>query len=392
MSRLPLLVTIMLMSSLTGCLNGPEDADLAPAGTALLAPLEVAPTGVVREWDLLVRGQTDLEVGGRHPFTLTFADEHGTPMLPGPEIRVKQGDTVRVRLHDGHHTIHWHGVRLPWGMDGVPGMTQAVGDGVFTYEFVAKDAGTFWYHCHVAAPIHVDWGMFGALIVEPADETEDPPFDREYTLFLHEMDTRSYALADFFIGAAAEGTVTPQTVTNAPSNPVDAAQHAARNAATFVDEVQGATVLVGAESPVPSRGYRPEYDLFMINGEVYPDTQPLGITSDETIRIRLINAGQLVHSMHLHGHRFLVTHKDGALLPAAYLADTIGLFPGERYDIYVTGDNPGHWDFHDHGGSWGIGAYANTDGLFPGGMQTVLVYEDWTPPAKLPSPTLHHHH
>jgi hypothetical protein len=59
--------------------------------------------------------------------------------------------------------------------------------------------------------------------------------------------------------------------------------------------------------------------------------------------------------------------------------------PGERYDIYIQGDNPGIWDFHDHGGSWGAGAYADSDHAFPGGMGTMLVYEDFAF-SKLPGP------
>lgn len=381
MSRSAILVVTLLAASLAGCVDRAAD-DVAPAAT-LLSPRDVVPTGVVRAWDLYLDAGTSLEVGGRHPFTFAFtSEEGGAGTIPGPELRVKQGDTVRVSV-DGHHTIHWHGVRLPWAMDGVPGMTQVMGDGRVTYAFVAKDAGTFWYHCHVAAPAHVDWGMFGALIVEPTDPVEDPPFEREYTLFLHEMDTRSYATFDLARGAAGENEVEPATFANRPASALDTPEHARENAAVFENALlRTGSEEAGVESP-PRRGYQPKYDLFMINGKVFPDTEPLGITMGETVRIRLVNAGQLTHAMHLHGHRFLVTHKDGALLAAPYLADTIGLFPGERYDIYILGDNPGHWDFHDHGGGWGVGGYAATNGLFPGGMQTTLVYEDWEMQAPL---------
>lgn len=381
-SRAFALAFLVLAVTAAGCATQP------PTKSAASAARDVAPTGNVRAWDLWLAGGSDLDVGGRHPFTLRFTtEEGGLGSVPGPEIRVKQGDTVRVTLHGGHHTMHWHGVRLPWGMDGVPGVTQAIGDGAFTYEFVAKDAGTFWYHCHVAAPMHIDWGMFGAFIVEPSDASVDPPFDHEATLFLHEMDTRSYALADFVGGAVFEGSTTPQTLTNAPPNAVDLTTHIHENAATTSDIAKGfAADSAGVDGGSP-RGYHPRYDLFMINGKTFPDTAPVHINVSETVRIRIINAGQLVHTMHLHGHRFLVAHKDGALLPAPYLADTIGLFPGERYDIYVTGDNPGMWDFHDHGGSWGVGGYATDDGVFPGGMATMLVYDDWTMPEHLAAPS-----
>ena len=93
--------------------------------------------------------------------------------LPGPEIRVQQGDLVEVTLQntdiaDGV-TLHWHGYPVPNGEDGVAGVTQdAVAPGEsFTYRFVARDTGTYWYHTHQAASEAVSRGLFGALVVEP---------------------------------------------------------------------------------------------------------------------------------------------------------------------------------------------------------------------------------
>ncbi len=109
-------------------------------------------------------------------------------MVPGPEIRVKQGDRVRVTLTNHlpvSTTIHWHGIRLPNAEDGVAGVTQdAVKPGdTYTYEFVVKDAGTFLYHSHQDTFVQMLKGMFGALIVEPADA---PAVDHDYAIVLHE--------------------------------------------------------------------------------------------------------------------------------------------------------------------------------------------------------------
>ena len=101
--------------------------------------------------------------------------------VPGPELRVRQGDTVRVIAGNAlaePTTVHWHGVRLPIGMDGVPGLTQepiAPGES-FTYEFKAVDAGTFWYHPHFNSAEQVGRGLSGALIVE---EPEPIRVDRD---------------------------------------------------------------------------------------------------------------------------------------------------------------------------------------------------------------------
>jgi len=92
--------------------------------------------------------------------------------LPSPTIRVEVGDHVRIHLHNTHylpHTIHFHGTIHPNAMDGVPDFTQApVRPGeTFTYEFVARQPGTFWYHCHVQTDVHVLMGLAGMFIVEP---------------------------------------------------------------------------------------------------------------------------------------------------------------------------------------------------------------------------------
>jgi len=101
--------------------------------------------------------------------------------VPGPTLRVRVGDTLRVRFTNRlpqPTTIHWHGVRVPNAMDGVPGVTQRpVEPGeTFVYEFAPKDAGTFWFHPHVRSSEQVERGLYGVLIVE---DREPPPFSRD---------------------------------------------------------------------------------------------------------------------------------------------------------------------------------------------------------------------
>src|SRR6478735_9142993 len=111
--------------------------------------------------------------------------------MPGPEIRAREGDTIRVTLENDlpiPTTIHWHGVNVRPEMDGVAGLSQApVEPGQsFTYEFVAKPPGTRWYHSHTDPAIQVPMGLYGPLIIDPASTSER--FDREYTLMLAEWD------------------------------------------------------------------------------------------------------------------------------------------------------------------------------------------------------------
>lgn len=121
--------------------------------------------------------------------------------LPGPEIRVRQGDRLRVVVENGldeETTVHWHGVRTPNAMDGVPHLTQApIAPGEsFTYEFDAVDAGTFWYHPHQNSTVQVGRGLYGPLIIE---EAEPVRVDRELTWVLDDWRlTKAAAISDDF--------------------------------------------------------------------------------------------------------------------------------------------------------------------------------------------------
>ncbi|HEY5878858.1 MAG TPA: multicopper oxidase family protein [Nakamurella sp.] len=121
----------------------------------------------VSRFTLTAREQSVMLPSGRVIDGWTFGS------LPGPEIRVHQGDLVEVTLTNADIadgvTLHWHGYRVPNGEDGVAGITQdAVAQGEsFIYRFVAADPGTYWYHAHQVSSEAVRRGLFGALIVEP---------------------------------------------------------------------------------------------------------------------------------------------------------------------------------------------------------------------------------
>ncbi len=111
--------------------------------------------------------------------------------IPGPEIRITEGDKVRIILHNEMEQstcIHFHGVMLPNAMDGVPFITQPVvkkGES-FTYEFAASNSGTHMYHSHHNAAEQVTKGLLGAFIIEPKDKSADPEFDSDYTVVLND--------------------------------------------------------------------------------------------------------------------------------------------------------------------------------------------------------------
>jgi FtsP/CotA-like multicopper oxidase with cupredoxin domain len=131
--------------------------------------------------------QVDWEIApGKTIAAMTY---NGT--VPGPEIRVKEGDRVRIVVTNemGQSTcIHWHGVIVPNDMDGVPFLTQPLikSGETFTYEFTAKNPGSHMYHSHHNALEQVTKGMLGPFIIEPADLSQDPEFDSDYTLILND--------------------------------------------------------------------------------------------------------------------------------------------------------------------------------------------------------------
>ncbi|HUK64392.1 MAG TPA: multicopper oxidase domain-containing protein, partial [Dongiaceae bacterium] len=132
-------------------------------------PREARPNGTVRTFELSA-AETELPLIDGNKLRVWAYDGR----VPGPTLRVRLGDTVRVRFRNAlpqPTTIHWHGVRVPNGMDGVPHLTQPPVEpgGSFVYEFTPKDAGTFWYHPHVRSSEQVERGLYGVIVVEDAE-------------------------------------------------------------------------------------------------------------------------------------------------------------------------------------------------------------------------------
>ena len=156
--------------------------DARPTSASLLRefegsyPLVATPNGVVRSFDITAEEAVLPLVDGTRMRVWAY---NGS--VPGPTLRIRLGETLRVRFTNKlpqPTTIHWHGVRVPNGMDGVPNATQppiAPGE-TFVYEFTPKDAGTFWFHPHMRASEQVERGLYGALVVEDA---QPAPYTRD---------------------------------------------------------------------------------------------------------------------------------------------------------------------------------------------------------------------
>lgn len=165
------LIGVLALGALAACRRSPEVAEFAGS-----YPKEASPDGTVHELRLVAAPSQVALFDGR-PFDVWAYNSQ----VPGPTFRVRLGDTLRVTFTNNlpqPTTVHWHGVRVPNAMDGVPGVTQApVAAGeTFVYEFTPKDAGTFWFHPHLRSSEQVERGLFGVLIVEDATP---PPYSRD---------------------------------------------------------------------------------------------------------------------------------------------------------------------------------------------------------------------
>lgn len=216
-----------------------------------------------------------VSLGRRTVRTWTYNDE-----VPGPQIRVMAGERVRAKLVNdlpAATTVHWHGIRLDFPMDGAPGFSQeATQPGkTFDYDFTVPDPGTYFYHSHVGT--QPDRGLYGTLVV--LDPREPLEYDEEFTVVLD----------DWLDGI--DGT------------PDDAL--ARLNASTDHDDTLRSEALGGVAAEMT-------HPLYLVNGRA-PDTPMTFRTAPgRLVRFRVINAASdTAFRVALGGHRMTVTHTDG---------------------------------------------------------------------------------
>ena len=218
---------------------------------------------------------------------------------PGPTIEVVEGDRVRIfvtnRLPE-NTSIHWHGQRLPNGMDGVTGLTQPpIAPGkTFVYEFEARRAGTFMYHPHADEMVQMAMGMMGFWVTHPKNPAQHA-VDRDFVFLLG-----SYAIDP--------GSYTPK-----------------------VNEML-------------------DFNLWTFNSRVFPGIDSMNVRQGERVRIRAGNLTMTNHPIHLHGHEFEVTGTDGGWTrPASRWPEvTTDIAVGQMRAIEFVADAPGDWAFHCH--------------------------------------------
>ncbi len=220
---------------------------------------------------------------------------------PGPTIEVVEGDRVRIfvtnRLPE-HTTIHWHGQRLPNGMDGVGGLTQPQipAGKTFVYEFEARRPGTFMYHPHADEMVQMAMGMMGFWVTHP--KTRHPHIsqvDRDFCFLLNAFDVEP-------------GSRTPKINTMT------------------------------------------DFNIWCWNSRIFPAIDSLNVRLNDRVRIRIGNLTMTDHPIHLHGHEFTVTGTDGGPTPPAsrWPEVTTDVAVGQMRQIELIADEEGDWAIHCH--------------------------------------------
>lgn len=219
---------------------------------------------------------------------------------PGPTIEVVEGDRVRIYVTNylpEPTSVHWHGILLPNGMDGVSGLNQKpIKPGeTFKYEFTLRQHGTHMYHPHFDEMVQMSMGLMGLFIIHPRVRP-DPPIDRDFAILLSEWSID-----------AGTGRPNPMEMT--------------------------------------------DFNILTFNSRAFPGTEPLIVKQGERVRIRLGNlSAQNHHPIHLHGYQFRITATDGGPIPeSAQWPETTVLVPvGSTRNIEFVADAPGDWALHCH--------------------------------------------
>ena len=219
----------------------------------------------------------------------------------GPTIEAVDGDRIRIYVTNklkAPTSVHWHGVYLPSGMDGVGGLNQrAIQPGeTFKYEWTVRQSGTYMYHSHHDEMTQMAMGMIGMMVFHPRKPDPDYKVDRDFAIML------------------SEWRIDPGTTTPNPNEMTD-------------------------------------FNVLTMNAKCYPGIEPLVAKLGDRVRIRFGNLSAMDHHpIHLHGHYFNITATDGGRIPkSGQWPETTVLVPvGTTRDVEFVASEPGDWAMHCH--------------------------------------------
>jgi FtsP/CotA-like multicopper oxidase with cupredoxin domain len=218
----------------------------------------------------------------------------------GPTIEAVEGDRVRIYVTNrlpSATSVHWHGLLVPNGMDGVGGITQrSIRPGeTFRYEFTLRQHGTHMYHSHHDEMTQMALGTMGLFVIHPRRPKEKRP-DRDFAFMLSEW-----------------------------------------------------RIDVGTSRPNPNE--MTDFNVFTFNAKAFPGTDPMVVRLGDRVRIRVANVAAMNHHpIHLHGYQFRVTETDGGQIPvsAQQLETSVLVAIGQSRTFDFVADEPGDWIMHCH--------------------------------------------
>jgi len=257
-------------------------------------------------------------------------------LLPGPILKVKDGQLVRITVHNqlnNNTSFHIHGMVLPESVDGLPNSQSGLikPGQAYVYQFVAKGVGTYWYHPQIMHAEQRAKGLYGTFIVEPAGMSAKT-VDRDIVLILSDI----IAAKVQSVGTAGANT-SSKFIATTPS--------------------------------VAASSGKPVSTFYLVNGRTAPAIPAIEVKPNTRIHLRIINAGQHSVPLHITGHKFEVVSLNGNLMGEQTARDTITVGISDRLDLEFTANNPGVWSI----GSELIEQSTST-GQFPGGIACILRY------------------
>ena len=327
-------VGLLTAASLAGlrAATGSSESAVSPSSAAVRrAEDERRPAGQrLVTTDLRVQ-QATVSLGGLVLPTWVYGDS-----VPGPLIRAKAGDLLRVNVTNALDTdtsIHWHGIALRNDMDGVPGITQSPieAGSRFTYEFTAPDPGTYFYHPH--SGVQLDRGLYGVLIVDDPQEAGD--YDQEWIVVLDDWidgtgRTPDDLLDELQSATSSSGDMGGMDMGGNSNEMGDTGgmDMGGMDMGGSMGETMQSDLLGGAGDI--------DYPHYLINGRTGGAPAVLTAGAGQRVRIRIVNAASdTAFRVALGGHRLTVTHSDGFPVEEQ-TADALLIGMGERYDVAVT--------------------------------------------------------
>ena len=297
---------------------------LLPAWARSPQGLQDAGAGGTRDFDLVV-GRTAIQVGGQRSQAVTVNDS-----VPAPLLRFREGETVTLRVHnelDESTSIHWHGILLPFEMDGVPGVTfPGIQPGAtFVYRYPVTQSGTYWYHSHTG--LQEQLGHYGPIIVDPA-ETDPVAYDREHVVVLSDWMFEN-----------------PYSVLARLKKQADYSNYQRRTVGEFFRDVSqdglGATVkdrlMWGRMRMMPTdiADVTGHFYTYLMNGQGSERRWTGLFTPGERVRLRFINAAALTYfNLRIPGLPMTVVQADGQNVEPVTV-DELQMAVAETFDVIV---------------------------------------------------------